>query len=115
MTQLIQAVIRPEKEKDVLASLEKAGIKGFTRLDVVGRGRQKGLHVGPVHYDELAKVWVMIAVPADDADRAVETIKIAARTGNPGDGKVFVSPLVESRTIRTHSSDAGHARAPELR
>ena len=105
MTRLIQAAIRPEKEKDVLASLEKAGIKSFTRLDVVGRGRQKGLHVGPVHYEELAKVWLMIAVTADEADRAVETIKIAARTGNPGDGKIFVSSLVEARTIRTRSTD----------
>jgi len=115
MTKLIQAIIRPEKEKDVLASLEKAGIKGFTRLDVVGRGRQKGLHVGPVHYDELSKVWLMIAVEADEADRAVETIKIAARTGNPGDGKVFVSPLVEARTIRTHAADSGRAHSPESR
>lgn len=112
MTKLVQAIIRPEKEKDVLASLEKAGIKGFTRLDVVGRGRQKGLHVGPVHYDELSKVWLMIAVEADDADRAVETIKIAARTGNPGDGKVFVSPLVDSRTIRTRSGNASGALVP---
>jgi len=106
MMKMVQAIIRPEKEKEVLASLEKAGIKGFTRLDVVGRGRQKGLHVGPVHYDELAKVWVMIAVTADDADRAVETIKIAARTGNPGDGKVFVTSLVESRTIRTRLTES---------
>ena len=43
---------------------------------------------------------------AADVDRAVETIKIAARTGNPGDGKVFVTPLVESRTIRTRSTES---------
>jgi len=106
MTKLIQAVIRPEKEKEVIASMEKAGIKGFTRLDVVGRGRQKGLQVGPVRYEELAKVWLMVVVKEADVDRAVETIKIAARTGNPGDGKVFVTPLVESRTIRTRSTES---------
>ena len=108
MMKMIQAVVRPEKEKDVIASLEKAGIKGFTRLDVVGRGRQKGLQVGPVHYEELAKVWLMVVVKEADVDRAVETIKIAARTGNTGDGKVFVTPLVESRTVRTRPADAGH-------
>lgn len=106
MTKLIQAVIRPEKEKEVITSLEKAGINGFTRLDVVGRGRQKGLQVGPVRYEELAKVWLMVVVKEADVDRAMETIKIAARTGNPGDGKVFVTPLVESRTIRTRSPES---------
>lgn len=106
MTKLIQAVIRPEKEKEVIASLEKAGITGLTRLDVVGRGRQKGLQVGPVHYEELAKVWLMVVVKEADMDRAVGTIRIAARTGNPGDGKVFVSSLVESRTIRTRSTES---------
>lgn len=103
---LIQAVIRPEKEKDVIAGLEKAGVKAFTRVDVLGRGRQKGLQVGPVRYEELAKVWLMVVVGDADVERAVDAMKAAARTGNPGDGKVFVLPLVESRTIRTRSKDA---------
>lgn len=102
---LIQAIIRPEKENEVIASLERAGVNAFTRSGVLGRGRQKGLQVGPVRYEELAKVWLMVAVPDTDVERAVDAMKTAARTGNPGDGKVFVSPLVESRTIRTRSRD----------
>ena len=103
---LIQAIIRPEKEHEVIASLEKAGVNAFTRLGVLGRGRQKGLRVGQVHYEELAKVWLMVAVRDADVERAVDAMRTAARTGNPGDGKVFVLPLVESRTIRTRSKDA---------
>ena len=100
---MIQAIIRPEKEKEVLNNLEKAGIHAFTRLDVFGRGRQKGIQVGPVRYEELAKVWLLVIVKDEALDRALETIKIAARTGNPGDGKIFVSSLTEARTLRTRS------------
>lgn len=102
---MIQAIIRPEKEKEVLNNLEKAGIHAFTRLDVSGRGRQKGIQVGPVRYEEMAKVWLLVIVKDNVLDRALETIKIAARTGNPGDGKIFVSSLSESRTLRTQSKD----------
>lgn len=98
---MIQALVRPEKAQDVIDSLEKAGVPAFTRLEVLGRGRQKGIQVGTVRYDELVKVWLMIVVDDDGADRVMETIKIAARTGNPGDGKIFLSSLAEVRTIRT--------------
>ena len=104
---IIQAIIRPEKEKEVVASLEKAGIHAFTRLGVFGRGRQKGIQVGPVRYEELAKVWLMVVVHDHEADRTIETIKIAARTGNPGDGKLFVFNLIESLTLRTGQRDEG--------
>lgn len=102
---MIQSIIRPEKEKEVVTSLEKAGIHAFTRLDVFGRGRQKGIQVGPVRYEELAKVWLLVVVKDSMRDRAIEIIKIAARTGNPGDGKIFVSSLSEVRTLRTLSKD----------
>ncbi len=102
---MIQAIIRPEKEKEVLNNLEKAGIHAFTRLDVFGRGRQKGIQVGPVRYEEMAKVWLLVIVKDEALDRALETIKIAARTGNPGDGKIFVSSLTEARTLRTCSKN----------
>jgi nitrogen regulatory protein PII 1 len=102
---MIQAIIRPEKEKEVLNSLEKTGIHAFTRLDVFGRGRQKGIQVGPVRYEEMAKVWLLVIVEDMALDRALQIIKIAARTGNPGDGKIFVSSLLESRTLRTQSKD----------
>ncbi|MFY9268135.1 MAG: P-II family nitrogen regulator [Candidatus Manganitrophaceae bacterium] len=97
---MICAMIRPEKEAEVLASLEKTGIFPFTRQPVSGRGRQRGVQVGPIRYEELPKIWLMIVVEEEEADRAVEAIKIAARTGNPGDGKIFVSTLAEVRSIR---------------
>lgn len=100
---LIQAVIRPEKEKAVLKSLGKAGFHAFTKWESHGRGRQKGIQVGPVHYQEMSKVWLMIAVEDGDAGRAVEILKIAAQTGNPGDGKIYVSSLCQSRTVRERS------------
>lgn len=102
---MIKAIIRPEREKEVIKNLEKGGIHAYTRLDVLGRGRQKGLRAGPVRYEEIAKVLLWVAVPDGLADRAVETIKIAAQTGNPGDGKIFVFHLSESRTIRTGAPD----------
>jgi len=102
---MIQSIIRPEKEKEVVTSLEKAGIHAFTRLNVFGRGRQKGIQVGPVRYEEMAKVWLCVVIQDSMMDRAIETIKIAARTGNPGDGKIFVSSLAEVRTLRTLSKD----------
>jgi len=102
---MIQSIIRPEKEKEVVTSLEKAGIHAFTRLNVFGRGRQKGIQVGPVRYEEMAKVWLWVVIQDSMMDRAIETIKIAARTGNPGDGKIFVSSLAEVRTLRTRSKD----------
>jgi nitrogen regulatory protein PII 1 len=100
---LIQAIIRPEKEKTILRSLGKAGFHAFTKWEARGRGRQKGIQVGPVHYQEMSKVWLMIAVEDAEADRALEILKIAAQTGNPGDGKIFTSPLIQSRTIRERS------------
>lgn len=99
-TLMVQAIVRPEKEREVIASLEKAGFYPFTRQAVFGRGRQRGIQVGPVRYEELSKVWLMIAVEEPEVDRVVDTIKIAARTGNPGDGKIFVSRLAEARAIR---------------
>jgi len=97
---MIQAIIRPEKEQDVIASLEKTGIFSFTRQPVFGRGRQRGVQIGSVRYEELPKIWLMLAVEDGMLDRAVEAIKIAARTGNPGDGKIFVSTLTHSQMIR---------------
>ena len=97
---MIQAIVRPEKAGDVVLSLEKTGILALTRMDMMGHGRQKGIHVGTVHYAEIAKVYFMIVVENQDADRAVNAIRIAASTGNPGDGKIFVSSVIESRTIR---------------
>lgn len=96
----IMAIVRPEKEQDVISAIEKTGFYAFTRFSSFGRGRQRGIHVGAVHYEELAKVSLMIVVEDDEVDRLVDTLRIAACTGNPGDGKIFVSHLKEARAIR---------------
>ena len=97
---MIYAIIRPEKENEVVASLERGGIYPYTRLAVSGRGRQRGIQVGPVRYEEIAKISLMLVVEDADVERVVETIQIAACTGNPGDGKIFISTLTEALAIR---------------
>ena len=102
---MIWATLRPEKINDAISNLEKAGFYAFTRLDVMGRGRQKGIMVGSSRYEEVAKTTLLVVVEDQEAERAVETLKIAARTGNPGDGKIMVSPLGAVYSIRTKSRD----------
>ena len=104
MTKIVQAIIRPEKEDEVISALEKGGFFPFTRLPVSGRGRQRGIQVGSVRHEEISKIWLMIVVEMCDLDRVVDAIKIAACTGNPGDGKIFVSALQEVRSIRKGSA-----------
>ena len=98
---LIKAIIRPEKEADVLRQLENEGIYGMTKLDVLGRGRQRGIQVGNTVYEELSKLMLMILVPDGESKKAVNAISKAAFTGNYGDGKIFVVPIDEVYTIRT--------------
>ena len=98
---MIKAVIRPEKEFEVISALEKEGIYSLTKIDVLGRGRQKGVQVGTTIYDELSKMMFLIVVDDRDTDKAVQTILKHAQTGNFGDGKIFVSEVKEAYTIRT--------------
>lgn len=98
---LVRAIVRPEREFEVVEALEKAGFVAMTKFDVLGRGRQRGLQVGAAKYDEVAKVMLMLVVETDRVATAVEVIKTAARTGNFGDGKIFVTPVEDAYTIRT--------------
>ena len=99
--QMIRAIIRPEKVDEVVDSLDNGGFCAFTRIDVFGRGRQKGIQIGPTVYDELAKAMLMIAASDEDTDGIVRIIEDSARTGSFGDGKIFISPIEEAYTIRT--------------
>ena len=98
---MIRAIVRPEKCDAVLAALMEAGFPAVTKLPVFGRGKQRGLKVGAVHYDELPKEMLMLVVPAKDKDYVILTIVQAARTGAGafGDGKIFVTPVDEVHTI----------------
>jgi len=99
---LIRAIVRPEKSGIVLKALFEAGFPAVTKMAVFGRGKQRGLKVGNVTYDELPKELLLIAIKDSDKDFVINTIIDAARTdekGAFGDGKIFVTPIVETYTI----------------
>lgn len=102
---LIQAVVRPEKLAEVKEALMELGIHGLTVLDVRGYGQQRGrreIYRGAEYVVELLpKTMIQVAVPEELADRVVDTIARAARTGEIGDGKIFILPLEEAVRVRT--------------
>jgi nitrogen regulatory protein PII 1 len=98
---MIRAVIRPEAVDKVADSLESGGFAALTRIEVFGRGKQKGIKVGNVIYDNLPKTMLMMVVDDEKMEIAVKIIEESARTGNIGDGKIFVSSVEEAYTIRT--------------
>ncbi|MEN8141837.1 MAG: P-II family nitrogen regulator [Thermodesulfobacteriota bacterium] len=102
MLTMIRSIIRPEKADAVLAALMDAGFPAVTKYAVAGRGKQRGIKIGEVTYDELPKVMLMSVVKTEDKDFAIETIMDTARStgkGAFGDGKIFVSQVEESYTI----------------
>jgi nitrogen regulatory protein PII 1 len=99
---LIRAIVRPEKSPTVMKDLFNAGFPAVTKISVFGRGKQRGLKVGNVTYDELPKDLLIIAINDRDKDFVVETIISSARSqpkGQAGDGKIFITPIVEIHTI----------------
>jgi nitrogen regulatory protein PII 1 len=98
---MIRAIVRPEKEDDIVLALEGAGFPAMTKAHVFGRGKQKGLQVGPVHYDLLPKVLLILVVNDDDVTKVMAVITDNSKTGFIGDGKIFVSEVEEAYTIRT--------------
>ncbi|MEW6325051.1 MAG: P-II family nitrogen regulator [Nitrospirota bacterium] len=102
---MIRAVIRPEREAEVLGRLEAAGFYAMTKTPVLGRGEQRGIQVGAVSYDELAKLMLILVVDEADLSRAARAIEEGARTGHHGDGKIFVQKVRESYTIRSGTRD----------
>lgn len=99
--QMIRAIIRPGMETKVVECLEKEGCISLTKMEVFGRGKQKGIHTAEIHYDELPKTLFMIVVEDEHKDSVIEIIKASAHTGKYGDGRIFVSPVEEAYTIRT--------------
>ncbi len=102
---LIAAIIKPFKLEEVKEALSEIGIEGMTVTEVKGFGRQKGhteIYRGSEYtVDFLPKVKIEVAVSNDIAEKAVETIVKAAKTGKIGDGKIFVTPMEEAVRIRT--------------
>ena len=107
---LVIAVIKPFKLEEVREALTAVGVHGMTVTEVKGYGRQKG-HMEIYRGSEYAvnflpKVRIEIAVSSDMADRVVEAISAAAKTGQIGDGKIFVAPIEAAMRIRTGEVDA---------
>jgi nitrogen regulatory protein PII 1 len=99
---LLRAIVRPEKSAIIMKALFDAGFPAVTKMAVFGRGKQRGLKVGNVTYDELPKELLLIGIKEADKDFVINTIIDAARSGEKGqfgDGKIFVTPVIEAYTI----------------
>ena len=107
---LITAIIKPFKLDAVREALASAGIDGITATEVIGYGRQKShteIYRGAEYQvDFVSKVRIEVAVPDEIADKAIEAITESARTGEIGDGKIFVIPIDHAVRIRTGESDS---------
>ncbi|MCH8201032.1 MAG: P-II family nitrogen regulator [Chloroflexi bacterium] len=104
--QKIEAIVRPEKLDDVKNALSDAGFHGMNIVHVTGRGVQRGIvHQGrggeTYTVDMLPKVKVEVVVSDQNVDAVVKIICDAARTGNIGDGKLFVMPVTDAVRVRT--------------
>jgi len=99
---MIKAVVRPEKSSQVMKALFEAGYVAVTKIPVAGRGKQRGIKIGNITYDELPKDMLIMVIKDEDKDYAITTIMDSARTeggGAYGDGKIFVSPVEEAYTV----------------
>jgi nitrogen regulatory protein P-II 2 len=107
---LIIAIIKPFKLDEVREALNRIGVSGMTVAEVKGYGRQKGhteIYRGAEYVvNFLPKVRIEVAVASAEAGRVIEALTTAARTGQIGDGKIFVSPLEHAVRIRTGETDS---------
>jgi nitrogen regulatory protein P-II 2 len=106
---LVTAIIKPFKLDEVRDALMAAGVHGMTVTEVKGYGRQRGhteLYRGAEYaVNFLPKIRVEVAVSDDQAGKVVEAIGSAAKTGQIGDGKIFVTPIEQALRIRTGETD----------
>ena len=98
---MIYAIVRPEKVYEVNKALADAGYGASTKWSVAGRGKQHGIQVGELVYDEMSKNMLMIVC---DDDIIMDTAQ-TGESGNSGDGRIFVLPVEESYTISSQSKD----------
>ena len=110
MTKKIEAIIREERLNDVKDALRKIGIVGMNVADVRGHGRQGGIvlegRAGTYQIDMLPRVQFNIVLSDHNVAKTVETICTAAKTGNAGDGLIFIYPVEE--VIRIRTGERGH-------
>ena len=106
---MIRAIVRPEKSSVVMKAMFEAGYVAVTKVPVVGRGKQRGIRIGDITYDELPKEMLLMVIKDEDKEFAINTIIESARTGTEGafgDGKIFVMP--ESDVIRVRTGERGN-------
>lgn len=107
----IEAIIQPFKLEEVKQALAGAGVGGMTVTEVRGHGRQKGhteIYRGREYViDLIAKVKVEVVIPDDRVDEVIDAIASAARTGRIGDGKIFVTDVIEA--VRIRNNERGQA------
>jgi nitrogen regulatory protein PII 1 len=99
---MVRAIVRPDKKDVVLDELSSAGFHAATVVDVVGRGKQKGIKFGDVVYDEIPKCLIMLVIKDEDKEAVIDVILRHAKTGEAGafgDGKIFISPMDEVYTV----------------
>ena len=101
---MIRAIVRPEKVEEVVDALDDAGYVALTKMDVIGRGKQKGIQLENIYYDEIPKTMLLLVAEDDETKKIIEIVAESSFTGNFGDGKIFVSPVEEAYTVRTRSS-----------
>ena len=115
---MIRSIVRPTKVDDVLAALMEAGFPAVTKISVVGRGKQRGIKIGEISYDEIPKELLITVVPDGDKDFVVKTVMKAARSGDKGafgDGKIFISPVEEVYTISSGIKETGSGEIEEVK
>ena len=114
---MIRSIVRPEKVDNVLSALMEAGFPGVTKISVVGRGKQRGIKIGEVTYDEIPKEMLLTVVKDEDKDFAIKTILKAAKTGVEGafgDGKIFTTVLEEVYTISSGIKETADSKPEEV-
>ena len=114
---MIRSIVRPTRVDNVLAALMEAGFPAVTKISVVGRGKQRGIKIGEITYDEIPKELLITVVPDADKDFVIKTVINAARTGDKGaygDGKIFVSPVEEVYTISSGIKETASGGTEEV-
>ena len=109
----IEAIFRPERVNAVCAALEDAGVTGFHYQNVTGQGQQKGVEVvtgrggQTTNRSAVSKTLLVTVVSDDKKDAVIEAIVSATRSGDIGDGKIFVTPVSQAVRVRTGESGEG--------
>lgn len=102
---MLRAIIREEKADETLKALADSGFPSVTTIDVYGRGKQKGITIGNVYYDELPKKMLLMVVEDEDEETVASIIIKTARTGegNFGDGRIFVTEVLRAFTVSSNT------------